>query len=86
MSQLLSPKKTLTLLKEKNRRLFPETESNASIECRSRCRRKNVDSSGEKKSYFVSWGPFLESPGNLPGPISDFGNKCFLTEVNFSYL
>ena len=21
------------------------------------------------------WGPFLESPGNLPGPISDFGNN-----------
>ena len=29
-----------------------------------------------------SWGPFLESPGNLPGP-SDFGEKCFLTEANF---
>ena len=28
-------------------------------------------------------GPFLESPGNLPGPISVFGDKCFLTEVNF---
>ena len=25
---------------EKNRRLFPETESNASIECQSCCRRK----------------------------------------------
>ena len=25
-----------------------------------------------------SRGPFLESPGNLPGPISDFGEKCFL--------
>ena len=25
---------------------------------------------------FVSWGPFLESPGNLPGPISNFGDKC----------
>ena len=22
-------------------------------------------------------GPFLESSGNLPGPISDFGDKCF---------
>ena len=28
-------------------------------------------------------GPFLESPGNLPGPVSVFGDKCFLTEVNF---
>ena len=28
-------------------------------------------------------GPFLETPGNLPGPISDFGDKCFFTEVNF---
>ena len=28
-------------------------------------------------------GPFLESPANLPGPISVFGDKCFLTEVNF---
>ena len=28
-------------------------------------------------------GPFLESPGNLSGPISDFGDKCFLKEVNF---
>ena len=27
----------------------------------------------------VSWGLFLESPGNLPGPISVFGDKCFLT-------
>ena len=25
-----------------------------------------------------SWGPFLESPGNLPDPISVFGGKCFL--------
>ena len=24
-------------------------------------------------------GPFLESPGNLSGPISVFGDKCFLT-------
>ena len=24
------------------------------------------------------WGPFLESPGNLPGQISVFGGKCFL--------
>ena len=28
-------------------------------------------------------GPFLESPGNLPGPVSVFGDKYFLTEVNF---
>ena len=34
----------------------------------------------------ASWGPFLESPSNLPDPISDFGDKCFLTEVNFCYL
>ena len=27
--------------------------------------------------------PFLESPGNLPGPISVFGDKCFLAEVHF---
>ena len=31
----------------------------------------------------LPWGPFLESPGNLPGPISVFGEKCYLTEVNF---
>ena len=31
-------------------------------------------------------GPFLESPGNLPGPISVFGDRCFLTEVNFCQL
>ena len=31
----------------------------------------------------VPWGPFLERPGNLPGPISVFGDKCFLTVVNF---
>ena len=31
-----------------------------------------------------SWDPFLESPGNLPGQISVFGDKCFFTEVNFS--
>ena len=29
--------------------------------------------------------PLFESPGNLPGLISDFGDKCFLTEVNFCY-
>ena len=26
-----------------------------------------------------SWGPFLESHGNLLGPISVFGDKYFLT-------
>ena len=31
----------------------------------------------------LAWDPFLESPGNLPGPISDFGDKCFLAEVKF---
>ena len=31
----------------------------------------------------LSWGPFLERPSNLSGPISVFGDKCFLTEVNF---
>ena len=37
------------------------------------------------RSFPVQWpkGPFLESSGNLPGPISDFGDKCILTEVNF---
>ena len=33
-------------------------------------------------------GPFLESPGNLPGPISVFGDKCFLQKsifVSFEY-
>ena len=34
-------------------------------------------------SNFVPWGPFLESPGNLPGPKSVFGDKCFSTEVHF---
>lgn len=29
------------------------------------------------------WGPFLKSHGNLPGPISIFGDKCYSTEVNF---
>ena len=33
-----------------------------------------------------SRGPFLESLGNLSGPISVFGDKCFLIEVNFCYL
>ena len=28
-------------------------------------------------------GPFLESPGNLPGPISVFGDKFFWAEVYF---
>ena len=31
------------------------------------------------------WGPFLESPGNLPRLISVFGDKCFLKEVSFEY-
>ena len=30
-----------------------------------------------------SWGPFLENPGNLLSPMSVFGGKYFLTEVNF---
>ena len=33
-------------------------------------------------------GPFLERPGNLPGPIRVFGDKCFLTKsffVSFEY-
>ena len=30
-------------------------------------------------------GPFLESLGNLMGAIKVFGDKCFLTEVNFCY-
>ena len=33
--------------------------------------------------YFGGRAPFLESPSNLPGPVSVFGDKCFLTEVNF---
>ena len=32
---------------------------------------------------FRTRGPFLESPGNLPRPMSVFDDKCFLTEVNF---
>ena len=28
-------------------------------------------------------GPFLESSGNFPGPISVFGDKCIIAEVNF---
>ena len=28
-------------------------------------------------------GPFLKSPGNLLGVASVFGDKCFLTEVDF---
>ena len=33
--------------------------------------------------HLGSRGLFLESPGNLLGLISVFGDKCFLTEVNF---
>ena len=33
--------------------------------------------------FCTSRGPFLERPGNLPGPISVFGEKSYLTEVNF---
>ena len=33
---------------------------------------------------FMTWGPFLERPGNLPGPISVFGNKImFLNRGQF---
>ena len=28
-----------------------------------------------------SRGSFLESPGNLPGPITVFGDNCFLREI-----
>ena len=35
-------------------------------------------------TLFQTRGPFLESPGNLSGPISVFGDKSFLTEVNIS--
>ena len=31
----------------------------------------------------VTRSRYLESPGNLLGPISDFGDKCSLAEVNF---
>ena len=42
---------------------------------------------GEKSFKNILRGPFLESPGNLPGLISVFGDKCFLTEVtDFRYL
>ena len=34
-------------------------------------------------SVLGAWGPFLESPGNLLGPISVFGDKCFLTKGKF---
>ena len=37
----------------------------------------------ESTTSFDARSPFLESPGNLSGPISVFGDKCFLTEVNF---
>ena len=30
-----------------------------------------------------SRGPFLESPGNLPSPITVFGDNCFLREIKF---
>ena len=33
----------------------------------------------ETASY-KPWGPFLESPSNLPGPISLFCAKCFSTD------
>ena len=42
--------------------------------------------SGQSLSVFSiseNWGPFLESPGNLQGPISVFGDKCLLAEANF---
>ena len=31
----------------------------------------------------ATWGPFLECTVHLPGPISVFGDKSFLKEVNF---
>ena len=38
------------------------------------------------RENLVPRGPFLKSPGNLQGPISVFGDKCFLTEANFCQL
>ena len=38
----------------------------------------------EEAPSLVTWGPFLKTPGNLLDPISDFGDKSFLTEVNIS--
>ena len=44
----------------------------------------NTEVSNVHVDGLFSWqGPFLASPGNLPGSISVFVDKCFLTEVNF---
>ena len=44
---------------------------------------KIIELGGLKMGILETRGPFRESSGNLPGPISVFGDKCFLTEVNF---
>ena len=44
------------------------------------------------EAYFVSWGPFLESPGNLTGPVSYFEIKfsrkvcCVLTSYEAHFV
>ena len=43
----------------------------------------NLELRSTRRKTSRSRGSFLESPGNLPGPLSVFGDKCFLTEVNF---
>ena len=32
---------------------------------------------------FVNWGPFLEGPANLPGPISVFGHRKEIRVLKF---
>ena len=47
-------------------------------------RRENkLVSAKEKLEMFGTRGPLLERPGNLSGPISVFGDKCFLAEGHF---
>ena len=48
-----------------------------------RASRPHVTTPLRGRLHELGRGPFLEGPGNLPGPISDSGDKCFLTEVKF---
>ena len=48
---------------------------------------KNIETQlgrlGSEQSMISRRGPFLESPGNLPVPISVFGDKMFLNRSHF---
>ena len=51
--------------RKKNRRWFPDTESNASIECRSCCRRKKTLTLLKKKIVFCFLKPNQTHPLNV---------------------